>query len=494
MGINGLLQQLKSISRATHVSSYRGQKVAVDGYSWLHKGAYSCSRELCEGVWTDGYVRYFISRVEMLLSNGVIPVIVFDGCRLPMKQDEEESRRRSRREAMERARAHAESGNMAAATECYQRAVDIAPWMARVVMEALRERGVQCMVAPYEADAQMSYLALRGDVFAVLTEDSDMLAYGCPRVLYKLDRGGNGEEVLLADLPLVRELNMMGFDHDMLLQMCILAGCDFLSNLSGVGIKKAHALMRKHRNYKKVLGALRFNGTSPPAGYDARFQRAIWVFRHQRVFCPASRKLAHLRPLPPGGIGAADVLCLEAIPPEGPEREELRFLGPPMADDIAAGIAEGIQRYFQSDPKASQQFRSVRPGGSSASAAEEAPQQQRAAAGAAEAGGVNGAPPVVTLHGLPVELMERPARSSAPHGSAGGGQDSGVSGGEAGEVDRLADTQQELALDAEEGTAPHDNYASAGDGGSQPHRLIRSGAVGPLADGPDSQTGSQSGT
>lgn len=38
------------------------------------------------------------------------------------------------------------------------------------------------LVAPYEADAQMSYLAVNGDVHAVLTEDSDMVAYGCPRV------------------------------------------------------------------------------------------------------------------------------------------------------------------------------------------------------------------------------------------------------------------------------------------------------------------------
>ncbi len=38
------------------------------------------------------------------------------------------------------------------------------------------------IVAPYEADAQMAYLARRGDVWAVLTEDSDLLTYGCPRV------------------------------------------------------------------------------------------------------------------------------------------------------------------------------------------------------------------------------------------------------------------------------------------------------------------------
>ncbi len=41
---------------------------------------------------------------------------------------------------------------------------------------------MQFVVAPYEADAQMAYLALRGDVHAVITEDGDLLTYGCPRV------------------------------------------------------------------------------------------------------------------------------------------------------------------------------------------------------------------------------------------------------------------------------------------------------------------------
>ena len=41
---------------------------------------------------------------------------------------------------------------------------------------------MEYLVAPYEADAQMAYLAINGDVHAVITEDSDLLVYGCPRV------------------------------------------------------------------------------------------------------------------------------------------------------------------------------------------------------------------------------------------------------------------------------------------------------------------------
>ncbi len=41
---------------------------------------------------------------------------------------------------------------------------------------------MEVIVAPYEADAQMAFLAKSRSVHAVITEDSDLLTYGCPRV------------------------------------------------------------------------------------------------------------------------------------------------------------------------------------------------------------------------------------------------------------------------------------------------------------------------
>jgi hypothetical protein len=40
------------------------------------------------------FVVYFISRIQLLRTNGLEPIVVFDGGRLPIKGDEEESRRR----------------------------------------------------------------------------------------------------------------------------------------------------------------------------------------------------------------------------------------------------------------------------------------------------------------------------------------------------------------------------------------------------------------
>lgn len=47
----------------------------------------------------------------------------------------------------------------------------------------------------------------------------------------------------------------------------------------------------------QVAKSLRFT-CSVPKGYEEDVQRAIWTFRHQRVFCPQSRRLVHLTPLP----------------------------------------------------------------------------------------------------------------------------------------------------------------------------------------------------
>ena len=53
MGIQGLLPLLKSIMLPIHMKELRGCCVAVDTYSWLHKGALSCSAELCKGLPTS---------------------------------------------------------------------------------------------------------------------------------------------------------------------------------------------------------------------------------------------------------------------------------------------------------------------------------------------------------------------------------------------------------------------------------------------------------
>ncbi|ERN14927.1 hypothetical protein AMTR_s00032p00193160 [Amborella trichopoda] len=231
MGIHGLLPLLKSIMNPIHIKELKDKNVAVDTYSWLHKGALCCSKELCKDEWTTKHIDYCMHRVNLLRHYGVKPVLVFDGGLLPMKSDQEAKRLRARKENLERAIHHETSGNSTAAYECYQKAVDISPSIALELIEVLKQENVAYIVAPYEADAQMTFLSMNKHVEAVITEDSDLIPFGCSRIIFKMDKFGQGVEFLYSSLAKNKELNFTAFTRQMLLEMCILSGCDYLQSL-----------------------------------------------------------------------------------------------------------------------------------------------------------------------------------------------------------------------------------------------------------------------
>lgn len=110
----------------------------------------------------------------------------------------------------------------------------------------------QYVVAPYEADPQIAYLEKEHHVDGVLTEDSDLLVFGCQTVLFKLDQDGWCMEVARSRLGACKEFNFAGWTDKEFRQMAILSGCDYLDNIQGLGLKTAYSLMRRHKNAKKV--------------------------------------------------------------------------------------------------------------------------------------------------------------------------------------------------------------------------------------------------
>mmetsp|Transcript_6921 Transcript_6921/g.15374 ORF Transcript_6921/g.15374 Transcript_6921/m.15374 type:complete len:178 (+) Transcript_6921:112-645(+) len=176
MGIPGLLEQLKSIVQKRHVGSFKGLRVAVDASCWLHRGSFSCSRELALGAGTEKYVAFFMKMVDLLRNAGVHEIlIVFDGMPLPSKSDTNEKRRESRKSNLELARCAEEKGDSAAAQKHYQRGISVTQDMVQRVIAELQRNSVLYMVSPYESDAQLAFMSKSGLVDVIISEDSDTL-------------------------------------------------------------------------------------------------------------------------------------------------------------------------------------------------------------------------------------------------------------------------------------------------------------------------------
>ncbi|NXL29573.1 EXO1 Exonuclease, partial [Glaucidium brasilianum] len=298
MGIQGLLQFIKEAAEPTHVKKYKGQTVAVDAYCWLHKGAYACAEKLARGEPTDVYVVFCMKLVDMLLSFGIKPILVFDGCTLPSKKEVEKARREKRQASLLKGKQLLQEGRLSEARECFGRSINVSHVMAHEVIKAARARGVDCIVAPYEADAQLAYLNKIGMVQAIITEDSDLLAFGCKKVFLKIDKFGNGLEIDQARLGNCKQLGNV-FTEEKFRYMCILSGCDYLSSIHGIGLAKACKLLKLANNpdiikvIKKMGQYLKMNITVSEE-YIQGFTRANNTFLYQLVFDPVNRKLVPL--------------------------------------------------------------------------------------------------------------------------------------------------------------------------------------------------------
>jgi len=85
----------------------------------------------------------------------------------------------------------------------------------------LKAEGVTYVVAPYEADAQLAFLERNGFVDGIITEDSDLLVFGCKQVLFKMDTSGNCVCIKREDFARVTELRLFGWGDQQFREMAV---------------------------------------------------------------------------------------------------------------------------------------------------------------------------------------------------------------------------------------------------------------------------------
>ena len=301
MGISNLLKILESIQTSRHLSYYKGKKVAVDGYCWLHKSIYLLSEQIFHNPHSKRYLKYLNKRVDQLLRFNIIPIIVFDGDKLQMKKIEEEERQKRRNEVTMESLKLIRKGKEKEAQTKRLEGIDINPQMAYEFIKLLKQKNVEYYVAPYEADVQLAYLSKINYVDCVITEDSDLLALGCKKVLYKLDLDTNiGLEIETKNLSKCSKYDFSEFDSDKFLTFCILSGCDYFK-IKGVGANNAYKIITNSSSYKKCIKTLcdnvnKKNKDSEKLDYDElieKFEKAFLTFRYQVVYCPIEKKLKH---------------------------------------------------------------------------------------------------------------------------------------------------------------------------------------------------------
>ncbi|KYM86774.1 Exonuclease 1 [Atta colombica] len=330
MGITGLLPFLEKSSRKTNIKEFSGGTVAIDSYCWLHKGAFSCAEKLMMGETTDAYVVYCMKYIKMLLRYKIKPILVFDGQRLPAKEQTEIKRRKTRELNRRKAIELIQMGQVTEGTNLLRRAVDITHAIALKLIKQCQNENIDCIIAPYEADAQLAYLNISGIADIVITEDSDLTLFGCKKIFFKMDLVGNGILIAQDQLHLAMNVRPEQFEMDKFRHICILSGCDYLPSLPGIGLGKARKFITKstdqniHRALTRLGSVLNMKSLVVSQEYRDAFILAEITFKHQLVFCPLQRKQVRLNP-----------------PPANITEDQLQYAGKELDEDLALQLALG---------------------------------------------------------------------------------------------------------------------------------------------------------
>ncbi|KAH9120578.1 hypothetical protein LEN26_011055 [Aphanomyces euteiches] len=107
--------------------------------------------------------------------------------------------------------------------------------MKSQVMDLLRLFGVPFLVCPMEAEAQCAALEQLGLVQGVITDDSDIFAFGGRKVYKNMFKDSKFVEAFFAD-DIEREL---GLNQDSMIALALLLGSDYTDGINGIGIVNA---------------------------------------------------------------------------------------------------------------------------------------------------------------------------------------------------------------------------------------------------------------
>uniref|UniRef100_A0A0K0DJZ8 Exonuclease 1 n=1 Tax=Angiostrongylus cantonensis TaxID=6313 RepID=A0A0K0DJZ8_ANGCA len=209
-----------------------------------------------------------------LLELGCHVIMVFDGRPLPAKKNTNEERRQRRFDNVKAGELLLSEGKINEALGKFKRATSITSDIVESTISYFRNHAkVDVIVSPYESDAQLTFLVKEGFADIVITEDSDLIVFGCEKIAFKWNcESGDCMIYEKSQLPQCFSGTMRTqFDFTKFRRICILSGCDYLQLLPRI---PSYLNMPKLRVTKEFIDD---------------FIRAENTFIYQVVFDPRQR-------------------------------------------------------------------------------------------------------------------------------------------------------------------------------------------------------------
>jgi 5'-3' exonuclease len=267
-------------------SYFRGKRVAWDCDNILrklmsraHKEIVNrtdvCTQELDRNEILRCWLGHVKDEIIKFLKFGITPIFVFDGTYIEAKSDTQDKRRKEKQKRIKEAE---ECKNKILLLDELERTPQMVTELRKKMqnlgniqtserefcMQLFKACGFPVLQATEEGEKLCAMLCIEGYIDCVYSRDTDLTAMGCPLVfgeeagwIYNKETKRSEMSVKCVNFkPILSALQM---EYPTFLDLCIMSGCDFNSNIYNLGVKKAHKLLLQY----KSIDAL-------PAQYDEK--------------------------------------------------------------------------------------------------------------------------------------------------------------------------------------------------------------------------------
>ena len=238
MGINQLLKFVNKHSPESNklisLSELTGKKIVIDCSIYLYK--FKMNGELFDN---------FYLLCMLFVDYSIIPVFVFDGPKSFYKRHTINRRYKNKMNAMNKLNNIVTSKTPVSYKQMNimkKKCVRITDDDVITVKELLNTLGIMYIEAPYEADEICAKLVLDKKVYACLSDDTDMFAYGCSKILTNIDLF----QETVTMYTTARILRSLRISQTTFRELCILAGSDYNKSY---GPMELH--YNRHKDYKQ---------------------------------------------------------------------------------------------------------------------------------------------------------------------------------------------------------------------------------------------------
>lgn len=259
----------------SHLSDFAYMKIAIDANIYLHKFKALSQKML----------QMMTSFVSTLRRYKIAAIFIFDGKSPDHKQEERERRRETLKRAINKAKlleidldVYTNTGNSSLLLRETMQSinekktftslqVDVIPAVIEDKIRKLRNQAVEVtkedinnvkeLVSHYgfgvihiaaEAEHVAADLERTGYVSAVISEDTDVLAYGVKYMIRNINTSTGACTVISHD-SLLKSMNLT---YPLFLDFCIMCGCDYNDNMPKVGPVSALRLIKLHGSIEEI--------------------------------------------------------------------------------------------------------------------------------------------------------------------------------------------------------------------------------------------------